>query len=210
MQLTGRQPSVLKSPHLALWLGYFIGVRRGHDLATELQSGPRRRLVRAKAQESETHLLMPGGPRHHDHVYRVLGLFAAGFAAFVVFRYFLVPPDFGVYGFYRAGALDDARARTPLYAGETLCLDCHSDVGDVRKTARHAKLRCEACHGALAAHASGNVDAKPPALNPRLLCLRCHTTQAGQPSGFPNIVPADHAGEVPCVDCHKPHRPKID
>jgi hypothetical protein len=140
----------------------------------------------------------------------MLGLFVGAFALFVVVRWFLVPPDFGVYGFYRAGALDDSRAIPAVYAGETTCLDCHSDVGDLRKEARHAALRCEACHGPLARHASGDFEIKPRALNPRLLCLQCHTKGPGKPVGFPQIVPADHAGDGPCTDCHKPHRPKID
>ena len=152
---------------------------------------------------------MPGGSRHYAHVVRVLGLFAAGFTVFLIVRYFLIPADFGVYGFYRAGALDDVKAQAPLHAGEAVCLDCHPDVGELRKAARHAKVRCESCHGPLAKHASGDVDAKPPALNPRLLCLRCHTSQPGLPEGFPRIVPADHMGDGPCTACHTPHQPKI-
>lgn len=154
---------------------------------------------------------MSGGRRHYDHVLRVLGLFAAGFTVFVIVRFFMIPADFNVagYGFYRAGALNDVKAQTPLYAGESVCLDCHSDVGKTRQDSRHAKLRCEACHGPLARHAADG-SPKPPALNPRLLCLQCHTTQAGQPAGFPNIVAADHAGDAVCTECHKPHRPKID
>lgn len=152
---------------------------------------------------------MTGGPRHYDHVIRVFGLFVCGFTLFIVVRYFLVPADFGVYGFYRAGALDDARARTPLYAGSGVCGDCHPDVVKAREGARHEKVNCEACHGPLAKHATGDVTAKPSALNPRLLCLTCHTSQAGLPKGFPSVVAKDHAGDSACTDCHRPHNPKI-
>ena len=151
---------------------------------------------------------MPGGRRHYDHVLRVLGLFGAGFAVFLIVRHFMIPADFGLYGFYRGGALTDVRAQAPRYAGEAVCLDCHAEVGKVRVDSRHAKIHCEACHGPLAAHATDGA-AKPPALNPRLLCVRCHTTQAGQPAGFPNVVPADHAGDTVCTECHQPHHPKI-
>lgn len=144
------------------------------------------------------------------HVIRVIGLFAAGFAVFLVVRWALVPSDFGVYGFYRAGALADNQARPLRYAGQTLCLDCHADVGETRKGSRHATINCEACHGPMARHASGNFDIKPLALNPRLLCLQCHTKSAGKPTSFPQIVLADHGGDGPCTDCHKPHRPKIE
>jgi hypothetical protein len=151
---------------------------------------------------------MPGGRRHYDHVLRVLGLFAAGFTTFLIVRYLMIPADFGLYGFYRAGALDDVKKQAPLHAGESVCLDCHSDVGKTRQDSRHKVVHCEACHGPLAKHAADST-VKPAALNPRLLCLKCHTTQPGLPVGFPNISPADHMGDLPCTDCHKPHSPKI-
>ncbi len=153
---------------------------------------------------------MSGGRRHYAHVVRVLGLFAAGFTVFLIVRHFLIPADFGVYGFYRAGALDDVKAQAPVHAGETVCLDCHTDVGNVRKNPRHAAVHCEACHGPLAKHASRDVDAKPPALNPRLLCLKCHTRRRACRRDSRESSPSDHMGDLPCTDCHKPHRPKID
>jgi uncharacterized CHY-type Zn-finger protein len=137
-----------------------------------------------------------------------LGLFASGFAVFMVVRWFLIPSDFGVYGFYRAGALVDARAVPVVYAGEAVCLDCHSDVGELRAQARHEIVRCEACHGPLKAHADDST-VKPRALNPRLICLTCHTAGTGQPETFPQIG-SDHADEGPCTQCHKPHRPRTD
>jgi len=154
---------------------------------------------------------MAGGSSPHQHVYRVAGLFAAGFVLFVIVRWALVPADFGVYGFYRGGALADARAVPVKYGGEPACLDCHSAVVDQRKGVRHEKLKCEACHGPLAGHATGNENNKPRALNPRLLCLSCHTELKGKPTAVvPMIAAADHAGDGPCTECHKPHRPKIE
>ena len=153
---------------------------------------------------------MSGRFRDIEHVVRAAVLFAVGFVAFAIIRWALVPADFGVYGFYRAGALADNQARPVKYAGQTLCLDCHTDVGDTRKGSRHAAINCEACHGPMARHASGNFDVKPQALNPRLLCLQCHTKGVGKPGFFPQIVPADHGGDGPCTDCHKPHHPKIE
>ena len=38
----------------------------------------------------------------------------------------LVPSDFGVYGFYRAGALNDVKARPIAYAGRAACEECHA------------------------------------------------------------------------------------
>jgi len=145
----------------------------------------------------------------YGHVVRVAALFVLGFAAFLVLRWALIPPDFGRYGFYRAGALDDIRARPAAYAGQATCVVCHTDVDEARQGSRHVAISCEACHGPLGKHASGDFDVKPATLDPRLLCLRCHTAMPGKPAGFPQIVPADHGGDGPCTDCHKPHHPKI-
>ncbi|HUL73999.1 MAG TPA: cytochrome c3 family protein [Vicinamibacterales bacterium] len=146
---------------------------------------------------------------HYTHIVRMAGLFAAGFLVFLFIRWALIPADFGVYGFYRAGALDDARARPASYVGESTCLDCHGQIGDERQGSKHAQVHCEACHGPLAKHASGDFEIKPRALNPRTLCLTCHTQLAGKPADFPQIDPADHGGDGACTECHKPHHPKI-
>ena len=150
---------------------------------------------------------MPGRFGHYQHVVRVASLFAIGFAVFVVIRAVLIPDDFGVLGFYRAGALDDVKAQAPVYAGQAVCVECHSDVGELRAAGAHATVSCEACHGPLASHAA-DFQVKPRALDPRSLCLQCHTAAAGKPPEFPQIVAADHF-EGACRDCHTPHSPRI-
>jgi hypothetical protein len=152
---------------------------------------------------------MPREARHYDHVIRVVTLFACGFLVFLIVRHMLVPPDFGVYGFYRAGALDDARAKPLLYAGRETCAVCHADVADSQKGSRHANVGCEACHGALAKHAGGEFDPKPRVLNPRSLCLTCHVKMAGKYETFPQVDPEQHFGDIACTSCHKPHAPRI-
>jgi Cytochrome c7 and related cytochrome c len=147
--------------------------------------------------------------RHYEHVVRVGALFALGIAAFLVIRHFLVPADFGVYGFYRAGALDDARAHPVHYAGRETCAVCHVPVIESQKNSKHAPIGCESCHGPLAKHAAGEFDPKPKASDPRLLCLSCHTKMEGKYDRFPQIDPADHGGDVACATCHQPHQPRI-
>ena len=149
-------------------------------------------------------------PSPYQHVIRVAFLFAGGFLAFAIIRWSLVPADFGQYGFYRGGALVEARGLPLKYGGEAVCVDCHSDVADVRKGSRHERLKCETCHGPLWAHAEQLENSTPPALNPRTLCFSCHTQLRGVPAQYPQILPADHGGDGPCTECHKPHRPKID
>ena len=145
--------------------------------------------------------------RDGNHLLRVAALFGVGIAVFFVMRGLLVPSDFGRYGHYRAGALADNAKKAPMYAGKPACLDCHSDVADAQKGSHHAAVRCEACHGPLAAHAD-NPDVKPIKPAAAHLCLTCHRAIAGRPEKFPQIDPDEHAGGVECTSCHRPHHPE--
>ena len=62
------------------------------------------------------------------HLVRLAVLFAAGLLAFGVARAALVPKDFGTLGHYRAGAIDDVRAKPIAYAGQKACAEWHVDV----------------------------------------------------------------------------------
>jgi hypothetical protein len=150
------------------------------------------------------------GNRYNDyrHLVRIAGVFAVGIVIFLVGRSLLVPSDFGRYGHYRAGALDDARARPIAFAGQAACVECHSDIGDVRRESRHARVSCEACHGPLATHAAGDAPLKPQRPVGRAECVGCHAKSASKPPAFPQVVAADHAGDNKCIECHNPHSPK--
>ena len=148
-------------------------------------------------------------PGNYSHLVRMATLFAVGLVVFLLGRSYFVPADFGRYGHYRAGALDDTRARPIAFAGQAACVECHGDVGDLRKTARHARVSCESCHGPLATHAAGDEPLKPPRPDGTVICVGCHLKSRSKPSGFPQIEVADHAGDNKCVECHNPHAPKI-
>ena len=68
--------------------------------------------------------------RHVRHVFRVGVVLGVGLVAFLIARAAAIPSDFGVLGFYRAGALDDNRALPIVYAGRTACLECHDGTYD--------------------------------------------------------------------------------
>jgi cytochrome c554/c'-like protein len=146
---------------------------------------------------------------HAEHLVRVLGLFAAGVVAFAALRAGLVPEGFGRFGHYRAGALDDARARTPAFAGRAACLDCHADAAEAAKGSGHARVRCEACHGPLAAHAGDPAAHKAVRPDARVVCARCHQANVARPARFPQKDIAEHAGDEPCTTCHVAHHPAM-
>jgi hypothetical protein len=137
----------------------------------------------------------------YEHVLRMAGLFAVGITAFFVLRAVMVPEDFGVYGHYRAGALEDNASRPIEFAGRAACLDCHSG--------KHAGIGCEACHGPLANHVADAASTKPERPHARTTCIQCHTARPSKPAGFPQVDPTDHAPEGLCTECHTAHNPKI-
>jgi predicted CXXCH cytochrome family protein len=148
--------------------------------------------------------------RHGGHLIRVAVLFLAGVLAFLVLQAFLVPKGFGVYGHYRAGAIEENRVRPVSFAGRAACVECHSEVPDAMKGGRHATVRCEACHGPLAAHAGDPTEKKAVRPDSRVLCARCHAANVGRPARFPQVDPAEHSGNEACTSCHKAHKPGLE
>lgn len=147
--------------------------------------------------------------RDYEHVLRMAGLFALAVVAFLVWRSWMVPADFGVYGHFRAGAIAEAASLTPVYAGQGSCIDCHADVQQVRLTGRHAAVACEACHEPLGDHARGETDVAPVRPSPRAVCLTCHAARLGMPKAFPRIVVQEHSEAGPCTACHRAHAPGL-
>ncbi|PWB69225.1 hypothetical protein C3F09_10460 [candidate division GN15 bacterium] len=136
-------------------------------------------------------------------------LFAAAIIGLVVLRAIFVPPTFGEHGHYRAAAVDEISQLPESYAGIKACMDCHSDVYDLKQASVHKGLSCETCHGAAAAHAADPEAAKPVVPTGRNLCLTCHGYLDSRPSGFPQIISATHNPAKPCMSCHNPHSPII-
>ena len=142
-----------------------------------------------------------------EHLLRMAALFLAGIVVFVIARALFVPKGFGVYGHYRAGALADNAARPIVYAGRATCVECHADESGVWKAGKHARVGCEACHGALAAHAEDPSKVKGVRPNPKTLCLTCHSQNVAKPAKFPQIDPKEHMEGNACSGCHDPHAP---
>lgn len=143
------------------------------------------------------------------HLFRFAGLFVIAFLVFLAIRGFVVPKSFGQYGHYRGAAIGEIAAHPMKFAGHQACADCHSDIADTKSKGMHAHVNCEACHGALAHHASDPASVTPVKPDTAVLCARCHTASAAKPKGFPQVNPAEHSGGAPCETCHNPHSPAI-
>jgi hypothetical protein len=146
--------------------------------------------------------------KDYEHLARVAALFGGGVLLFLVVQQLMVPKGFGLYGHYRAGALDDNRAPGLVFAGQAACADCHSDQLAIRNAGKHAGVACEACHGALARHA-GDPQNKPDRPHGRETCLTCHTKNLAKPGSFPQVEPSEHSESGLCTECHPAHKPEM-
>lgn len=145
--------------------------------------------------------------KDREHLLRLALLFAVGFTVFLIARAVLIPEGFGEYGHYRAGAIDDNRARPVKFAGQVACADCHGDVLETKAAGKHGTVRCEACHGALAAHAEDPASVVPEKPKAEVLCPVCHQKNVARPATFPQVDPKEHSGGESCSECHQPHSP---
>lgn len=145
-----------------------------------------------------------------QHLFRLATVFVLGLIMFLVLRAVLVPKSFGQFGHYRGDALHEIAARPIAFAGHEVCEACHTDVLDIKKHGRHARVACESCHGPLANHVEDPGTVKPAKLDTALLCVRCHESIPAKPMDFPQVNSAEHSAGLPCETCHQPHSPRIE
>ena len=86
--------------------------------------------------------------RDSAHLIRPAAVILAGLLIFLVIRLAVIPKQFGLYGHYRPGALEQVRSHPIAYAGQQQCATCHDDQAQVRAAGKHARVACEACHAA--------------------------------------------------------------
>lgn len=148
--------------------------------------------------------------RHAFPVFVILLVLAA---AGLTLRALLVPKTFGEYGFYRAAALDDEKARLPRYVGRAVCSGCHDDIAAVHAKDVHASVECETCHGPGDKHVNDN-DAPMIPGNTKEDCLICHRHLVSRPGSFPQVDWQAHYTfvgvkdqTVACIRCHSGHEP---
>lgn len=149
----------------------------------------------------------------YRHVYPLLIIVGLGLATAFVVRHLLIPETFGKFGFYRAGALDDEKARQPRHTGRAACTECHEDIATLHAGDVHASVECETCHGMGGKHVKDN-DAPMARADAKEDCLVCHRLLDARPGGFPQVDWQKHYQFVgvkdpttACVRCHSGHEP---
>ena len=152
---------------------------------------------------------MKGFLRSSEHLIRVVLLLALGTVGFLLIKRAGTPAEFGKYGHFRPGSMDDVRARPIKFAGREACEACHSDQVDAKSKGKHVNVGCEACHGPLGQHAQDPGSVVPKLPDTAVLCVLCHEANSAKPKSFPQVVSADHSAGLACHTCHKPHNPRI-
>jgi len=124
-------------------------------------------------------------------------------------RYYLVDPSFYRFGHYRADAVPELAAGTPLYKGSDYCRSCHEKRNADWATGSHRTVQCEVCHGTDGKHPDDGKTLVPA--DKIKLCTTCHLAITGRPAKQPQIVLGEHpypGEETPqCTTCHNPHSP---
>ncbi len=138
-------------------------------------------------------------------VFRIFLLAVGIVVAYSIARYFLTPPSFKEYGWYRGDALLELQAREVVFAGKKACDECHSDEVQKLLKHEHKTLSCEGCHGPGKEHAD-NPDAKLEKLS-YSHCVRCHEANPSRPKWHKQIVTRTHYPGSKCTECHVPHMP---
>jgi len=142
-------------------------------------------------------------------VFRLFLLVVGIVVVYSTARYFLTPPSFRQYGWYRGEALAELATRDRVFAGRKACEECHSDEVQMLAKHEHKMLSCEGCHDAAQGHADNPEDTRlKPDKTLATPCLRCHEANPSRPKWHKQIVVKTHySSSSKCTECHVPHAP---
>ena len=141
------------------------------------------------------------------HVFRLLVLLGAGFAAALVAKWYFTAESFYEFGHYRADSVAEIAAHEPVFRSSAYCQSCHGERHAQWSAANHKSVACEVCHGAAQKHPQeGKL---PVPSDTRRLCALCHERMAERPRTQPQVDLAQHGAGQQCAVCHNPHAPKL-
>jgi cytochrome c553 len=161
------------------------------------------------------------------HIVRLMLLIGILGAAIIGARIIFVDKSFGIHGHYRADAVAEIAADTPIYQGAAACQSCHGERHAVWLKGAHKVVTCETCHGASAKHPTAPPVSEDSRMHSRIaaerldhvklmvptdtvkLCTLCHEKMPGRPATQKQIEVSSHAGGQQCIVCHNPHSPKL-
>lgn len=143
-----------------------------------------------------------------DQVKRLVIITIIILTGYFIARRQLLPDSFERDGFYQKNVAEIAASLPISYMGESLCVECHNDMGVLKSESYHRNVSCEVCHGPGVEHVENDPEtAKLSMPTDRSFCTLCHGYTASKPTGFPQIDPVIHNPVESCINCHNPHDP---
>ena len=133
----------------------------------------------------------------------VIGVIIAGVVAV---RYLLLPSSLVDRQFHRQSTVERETAKNIVFAGATVCGNCHGDKAEKKKAGYHKTVNCETCHGPAQSHIENPAN-KPAMVRGREFCVLCHAYDQSRPTVFPQINPVLHNPLKACITCHNAHDP---
>ena len=101
----------------------------------------------------------------------------------------MLPDSWGQFGYYRGAYVDQEAHKQMKYGTNQSCIECHSEVNELKSHSSHQRLSCEMCHAPVSEHIKeGKKFADMPTRQgePQIeLCLSCHQKTVGRPEKFP-------------------------
>ena len=90
--------------------------------------------------------------KYNTHFIRIIVILAVLAVVGIGVRAMMVPKDFGQYGHYRAGAIQDEINREVRNGTNASCLPCHPYIKEMHFSGVHKTVSCEFCHGPFGDH----------------------------------------------------------
>lgn len=137
----------------------------------------------------------------------------------LLFKKLFIPDSFGLYGSYRADAIEEAVNVPIRHMTNTSCFKCHPYEAKIHKTGHHQTISCEFCHGTYSDHIKDNkkIGILPVKKEKEIttLCLRCHNTEikARKEEVIKTVALPNHLKDQDvklthnCNQCHHVHAP---
>ena len=141
-----------------------------------------------------------------EQIKRLAVVIAVIITGVVTVRYFILPSSLTDWRFHRQSTVERETAKNIVFAGATICGNCHGDKAEKKKAGYHKTVACEACHGPAQSHIENPAN-KPAMPRGRDFCVFCHAYDQSRPTGFPQINPVLHNPLKACITCHNPHDP---
>jgi len=122
-----------------------------------------------------------------EQIKRLAVVIAVIITGVVTVRYFILPSSLTDGRFHRQSTVERETAKNIVFAGATICGNCHGDKAEKKKAGYHKTVNCETCHGPAQSHIEN--PANKPAMSGEETSVSSVTLMISQdPPAFPRSI----------------------